>query len=130
MSKYSRYDYVRADMDYCKIPEKHEPKLREIYEKDNSMTFRYDADADICVYSPWQDCETWRDIYTNEVVQWNSYTGQCVSPIKKDVGTQLSLVPVKSNKTKKYPKIAEPVETLYNKVVPKKPLEITIYQKA
>lgn len=129
MSKYSKYDYVRADMDYYKIPERYEPKLREIFAKDENMTFRYDSEEDVCVYSSWMDCDIWRDVNTDEVVPWNSFTGQCVLSTNKGSEAQLMLVPAKSKKTKKYPKIAEPVETLYDKVIPKKPLEVVFSQR-
>lgn len=117
-------------MDYYKIPERYEPRLRELFEKDDTLTFRYNEETDICVYSSWQDCYEWRDVYTDDIVPWDDFSGQYIKSTNNSDKKQLSLVPVKSKKTKKYPKIAEPVETLYNKVVPKKPLEIKVYQKA
>lgn len=127
MSKYSNYDYVRADMDYYNIPERYEARLRELFEKDDTLTFRYNEETDICVYSSWQDCYEWRDVYTNDIVEWDDFFGQYIKPTNSSDKKQVSLVPVK---TKKKSKIAEPVEELYNKVVPKKPLEIKVYQKA
>ena len=126
MSKYSNYDYVRADMDYFKIPDRYEERLRKLFEKDNSLTFRYNKETDVCVYSSWQDCYEWRDVYTNDVVLWNDSLIEKIKPTDNSNKKQFSLVSVKA---KKKAKIAEPVEELYNKVVPKKPLEIKVYQK-
>lgn len=115
MSTYGHYDYVRADMDYYNIPERYETRLRELFEKDNTLTFKYNEDADICVYSSWQDCYEWRDVYTNKVVEWDDFSDK----------KQISLM---STKDKKKAEIDEPIEKLYNKVMPKKPLEIKVYQ--
>lgn len=114
-------------MDYYNIPERYEARLRKLFEKDDTLTFRYDSDADICVYSSWQDCYEWRDVYTDDIVPWDDFSGQYIKSTNNSNKKQVSLVPVK---TKKKSKIAEPVEELYGKVIPKKPLEIKVYQKA
>ena len=113
-------------MDYYKIPERYEPRLRELFEKDDTLTFRYNEETDICVYSSWQDCYEWRDVYTNDIVEWDNFFGLYIKSTNNSNKKQVSLVPVK---TKKNPKIAEPVEEHYQKIIPKKPMELLVSQK-
>ena len=115
MSKYGNYDYVQADIDLYNIPEKYHAMMRNIFSKNEAATFKYDKDSDVCCYTNWPCCTVWRDIITDQVIE-----------NKNDTVKQLTFA---DTKTKKQDKIPEPVHTLYDKVVPKKPFDIKVSQK-
>ena len=120
MSKYGNYDYVQADIDLYNIPEKYHAMMRNIFSKNEAATFKYDKKSDICCYTNWPDMYPWYDVLTGNVVSGFGDVGMFPDLLDDDVYGTVN--------TKKDDKIAEPVEGLYNKVMPKKPLEIKVYQ--
>ena len=120
MSKYGNYDYVQADIDLYDIPEKYHAIMRNIFSKNEAATFKYDKDSDTCCYTNWPDMYPWYDVITGNVVPGFGNVG--LLPILYDDKTYGTV------NTKNDDKVAEPVEGLYNKVMPKKPLEIKVCQ--
>ena len=120
MSKYGNYDYVQADIDLYDIPEKYHAIMRNIFSKNEAATFKYDKESDICCYTNWPDMNPWYDVLTGNVVPGFGNVG--LLPILYDDKTYGAA------NTKKDDKVQDPVEELYNKVMPKKPLEIKVCQ--
>lgn len=120
MSKYSNYDYVQADIDLYNIPEKYHAIMRNIFSKNEAATFKYDKDSDTCCYTNWPDMYPWFDVFTGNVVPGFSGVGMFPTLADDDVYGTVD--------TKKVDKIVDPVEELYQKVMPKKPLEIKVCQ--
>ena len=121
MSKYSNYDYVQADIDLYNIPEKYHAMMRNIFSKNEAATFKYDKDSDTCCYTNWPDMNPWYDVVTGNVVP--GFGGVCMFPTLSDDDVYGTV------NTKKDDKIAEPVEELYNKIIPKKPMDLLVGQK-
>ena len=120
MSKYSNYDYVQADIDLYNIPEKYHAIMRNIFSKNEAATFKYDKESDTCCYTNWPDMYPWYDVITGNVVSDFGNVGLFPNLSDDDVYDAVD--------TKKVDKIQEPVEGLYNKVMPKIPLEIKFCQ--
>ena len=120
MSKYGNYDYVQADIDLYDIPEKYHAIMRNIFSKNEEATFKYDKESDICCYTNWPDMYPWYDVITGNVVPGFGGVGMFPTLADDDVYDAVD--------TKKVDKIADPVKGLYNKVMPKKPLEIKVFQ--
>lgn len=139
MSTYGHYDYVQADIDLYNIPEKYHAIMRNIFSKNEAATFKYDKETDTCCYTNWPDMKPWYDVitgnivsdfgnvglfpnlydddvYGNNVVEWDDFSDK----------KQASLMPTKD---KKKAKIDKPIEGLYNKVMPKKPMDLLVGQK-
>ena len=122
MSKYSNYDYVQADIDLYNIPEKYHAMMRNIFSKNEAATFKYDKDSDTCCYTNWPDMYPWFDVFTGNVVPGFGGVGMFPTLADDDVYGTVS--------TKKDDKIVEPVEDLYQKTIPKKPMDLYVSQKA
>ena len=121
MSKYSNYDYVQADIDLYNIPEKYHAIMRNIFSKNEAATFKYDKETDTCCYTNWPDMKPWCDVLTGNVVPGFGGVGMFPTLLDDDVYGTVN--------TKKDDKIAEPVEELYNKIIPKKPMDLCVGQK-
>ena len=121
MSKYGHYDYVQADIDLYNIPEKYHAIMRNIFSKNEAATFKYDKDSDICCYTNWPDMYPWYDVITGNVVPGFGGVGMFPTLADDDVYDTVD--------TKKVDKIADPVEGLYNKIIPKKPMDLFVGQK-
>ena len=121
MSKYGNYDYVQADIDLYDIPEKYHAIMRNIFSKNEEATFKYDKDSDICCYANWPDMNPWYDVLTGNVVQGFGNVG--LLPILYDDKTYGTV------NTKKDDKVQDPVKELYNKIIPKKPMDLCVGQK-
>ena len=121
MSKYSNYDYVQADIDLYNIPEKYHAMMRNIFSKNEAATFKYDKDSDTCCYTNWPDMKPWYDVVTGNVVSGFGDVGMFPDLLDDDVYGTVS--------TKKDDKIAEPVEEHYQKMIPKKPMDLFVGQK-
>ena len=121
MSKYSNYDYVQADIDLYNIPEKYHAIMRNIFSKNEAATFKYDKESDTCCYTNWPDMKPWYDVITGNVVSDFGNVGMFPALLDDDVYGTVN--------TKKDDKIAEPVEELYNKIIPKKPMDLLVGQK-
>lgn len=121
MSKYSNYDYVQADIDLYNIPEKYHAIMRNIFSKNEAATFKYDKDSDTCCYTNWPDMKPWYDVITGNIVSDFGNVGLFPNLSDDDVYGTVS--------TKKDDKVQEPVEELYNKVMPKKPMDLCVGQK-
>lgn len=122
MSTYGHYDYVQADIDLYNIPEKYHAIMRNIFSKNESATFKYDKDSDTCCYTNWPDMNPWYDVVTGNVISGFGDVGMFPPLLDDDVYGTVS--------TKKDDKIADPVKELYNKIIPKKPMELLVSQKA
>lgn len=121
MSKYGNYDYVQADIDLYDIPEKYHAIMRNIFSKNEEATFKYDKDSDICCYANWPDMNPWYDVVTGNVVPGFGNVG--LLPILYDDKTYGTV------NTKKDDKVQDPVKELYNKIIPKKPMDLLVGQK-
>ena len=120
MSKYGNYDYVQADIDLYDIPEKYHAIMRNIFSKNEAATFKYDKESDTCCYTNWPDMNPWYDVVTGNVIHGFGDVGMLPPLLDDDVYGTVS--------TKKVDNLQDPVEELYNKVMPKKPLEIKVCQ--
>ena len=121
MSTYGHYDYVQADIDLYNIPEKYHAIMRNIFSKNEAATFKYDKETDTCCYTNWPDMKPWYDVITGNVVPGFGDVGMFPDLLDDDVYGTVS--------TKKDDKIVEPVEELYNKIIPKKPIDLLVGQK-
>lgn len=122
MSTYGHYDYVQADIDLYNIPEKYHAIMRNIFSKNESATFKYDKDSDTCCYTNWPDMNPWYDVVTGNIIHGFGDVGMFPPLLDDDVYGAVS--------TKKDNKIAEPVEEHCQKIIPKKPMELLVSQKA
>ena len=121
MSKYGNYDYVQADIDLYDIPEKYHAIMRNIFSKNEAATFKYDKESDTCCYTNWPDMKPWYDVITGNIVSDFGNVGLFPPLLDDDVYGIVS--------TKKDNKIAEPAEEHYQKIVPKKPMDLLVGQK-
>ena len=121
MSKYSNYDYVQADIDLYNIPEKYHAIMRNIFSKNEAATFKYDKESDTCCYTNWPDMKPWYDVLTGNIVSDFGNVGLFPNLSDDDVYGTVN--------TKKDDKIQDPVEELYNKIIPKKPMDLLVGQK-
>ena len=121
MSKYGNYDYVQADIDLYDIPEKYHAIMRNIFSKNEAATFKYDKESDTCCYTNWPDMNSWYDVVTGNVISCFGDVGLFPDLLDDDVYGTVS--------TKKDDKIQDPVEELYNKIIPKKPMDLLVGQK-
>ena len=120
MSTYGHYDYVQADIDLYNIPEKYHAIMRKKKNKNEAATFKYDKHSDTCCYTNWPDMNPWYDVVTGNVISDFGNVGLFPSLLDDDVYGTVN--------TKKDDKVQDPVKELYNKVMPKKPLEIKVCQ--
>lgn len=121
MAKYGNYDYVQADIDLYNIPEKYHAIMRNIFSKNEAATFKYDKDSDTCCYTNWPDMKPWYDVLTGNIISGFGDVGMFPALLDEDVYGTVG--------TKKDDKIAEPVEEHYQKIIPKKPMELLVSQK-
>lgn len=121
MAKYGNYDYVQADIDLYNIPEKYHAIMRNIFSKNEAATFKYDKDSDTCCYTNWPDMNPWYDVLTGNIISGFGDVGMFPALLDDDVYGTVG--------TKKDDKIAEPVEEHYQKIIPKKPMELLVSQK-
>lgn len=121
MSKYGNYDYVQADIDLYDIPEKYHAIMRNIFSKNEAATFKYDKESDTCCYANWPDMNPWYDVITGDVISGFGNVGMFPPLLDDDVYGTIN--------TKKDDKIQDPVKELYNKIVPKKPMDLLVGQK-
>lgn len=122
MSTYGHYDYVQADIDLYNIPEKYHAIMRNIFSKNESATFKYDKDSDTCCYTNWPDMNPWYDVLTGNIISGFGDVGMFPPLLDDDVYGTVS--------TKKDDKTQDPVEEHYQKIIPKKPMELLVSQKA
>lgn len=122
MAKYGNYDYVQADIDLYNIPEKYHAIMRNIFSKNEAATFKYDKDSDTCCYTNWPDMNPWYDVVTCNVISGFGDVGMFPALLDEDVYGTIN--------TKKDDKIQDPVEEHYQKIIPKKPMELLVSQKA
>lgn len=122
MAKYGNYDYVQADIDLYNIPEKYHAIMRNIFSKNEAATFKYDKDSDTCCYTNWPDMNPWYDVVTGNVISGFGDVGMFPTLLDEDVYGTIN--------TKKVDKIQDPVEEHYQKIIPKKPMELLVSQKA
>lgn len=121
VAKYGNYDYVQADIDLYNIPEKYHAIMRNIFSKNEAATFKYDKDSDTCCYTNWPDMNPWYDVLTGNIISGFVDVGMFPALLDDDVYGTVG--------TKKDDKIAEPVEEHYQKIIPKKPMELLVSQK-
>lgn len=121
MSKYSNYDYVQADIDLYNIPEKYHAIMRNIFSKNEAATFKYDKDSDTCCYTNWPDMKPWYDVITGNIVSDFGNVGLFPNLSDDDVYGTVN--------TKKDDKVQESVEEHYQKIIPKKPMDLLVGQK-
>lgn len=122
MSTYGHYDYVQADIDLYNIPEKYHAIMRNIFSKNEAATFKYDKDSDTCCYTNWPEMNPWYDVLTGNIISDFGNVGLFPPLLDEDVYGTVN--------TKKDDKIAEPVEEHYQKIIPKKPMDLCVGQKA
>jgi hypothetical protein len=122
VAKYGNYDYVQADIDLYNIPEKYHAIMRNIFSKNEAATFKYDKDSDTCCYTNWPDMKPWYDVLTGNVISGFGDVGMFPTLLDEDVYGTIN--------TKKVDKIQDPVEEHYQKIIPKKPMELLVSQKA
>lgn len=120
MAKYGNYDYVQADIDLYNIPEKYHAIMRNIFSKNEAATFKYDKDSDVCCYTNWPDMNPWYDVLTGNVVSGFGDVGMFPPLLDDDVYGTVN--------TKKADKIQDPVQEHYQKIIPKKPMDLYISQ--
>lgn len=121
MSKYSNYDYVQADIDLYNIPEKYHAMMRNIFRNNEAATFKYDKDSDVCCYTNWPDMHPWFDVFTGNVVPGFGGVGLFPTLADDDIYDTAN--------TKNAEKIQEPVDEHYQKIIPKKPMDLYVSQK-
>ena len=122
MSTYGHYDYVQADIDLYNIPEKYHAIMRNIFSKNEAATFKYDKDSDTCCYTNWPDMKPWYDVLTGNVISGFGDVGMFPALLDDDVYGTIN--------NKKVDKIQYPVVENYQKIIPKKPMELLVSQKA
>lgn len=122
VAKYGNYDYVQADIDLYNIPEKYHAIMRNIFSKNESVTFKYDKDSDTCCYTNWPDMNPWYDVLTGNIISGFGDVGMFPPLLDDDVYGTIN--------TKKVDKIQDPAEEHYQKIIPKKPMELLVSQKA
>lgn len=122
MAKYGNYDYVQADIDLYNIPEKYHAIMRNIFSKNEAATFKYDKDSDTCCYTNWPYMKPWYDVLTGNIIHGFGDVGMFPPLLDDDVYGTIN--------TKKDDKIQDPVEEHYQKIIPKKPMELLVSQKA
>ena len=121
MSKYGNYDYVQADIDLYDIPEKYHAIMRNIFSKNEAATFKYDKESDTCCYTNWPDMNPWYDVITGNVVPGFGNVG--LLPILYDDKTYGTV------NAKKDDKVQDTVKEHYQKIIPKKPMDLCVGQK-